>query len=171
MRENDASSLRVVTFVFPALRNPCIQRRMSAPASACSGRPYSGKLGRSLWALVFASFSTSACYTYSYQERNGPDLARIAIDRNAPTSEVRWTYLWGVLEDTWAPTGCAEKDPQGNCIRQIPLCDEGAGQVTSGMVWYSVPVLLLTVGLVLPMKLEVDCATGRASDSPPPVGP
>jgi len=113
----------------------------------------------------------SGCYRTSFQERNGPELQRVPIDRNLPTSDVRWSTFWGLKQDTWAPTACLQEGPDGTCVKQAPLCDEGAGQVTAGTVWYSMPLVLLSLGTAMPIKVTVYCATSRSSGQRPPVGP
>lgn len=119
------------------------------------------------WLFTYAS----GCYRSSFQERNGPDLQRVPIDRNLPTSAVRWSTFWGLKQDIWAPTACAEVDANGACLKEIPLCDQGAGQVSAGTVWYSVPLVVVTLGIAMPIKMTVYCATDRNSGGPPPIGP
>jgi hypothetical protein len=83
---------------------------------------------------------------------------------------------WGLRQDTWAPTECSERDAEGGCVSQIELCEYGAGQVTSHLVWYSAPTMILSLGIAMPLQLTAYCATtpvGGESDSggPPPSGP
>lgn len=125
------------------------------------------KVALCCWAILFST----GCYRSSFQERNGPDLQRVPIDRNQPTSAVRWSTLWGLKQDIWAPTGCAATDAKGTCVKQIPLCEDGAGQVSAGTVWYSVPLVVVTLGITMPIKMTVYCATDRSADGPPPEGP
>jgi len=113
----------------------------------------------------------SGCYRTSYQERNGAELQRVPIDRNQPTSDVRWSTFWGLKQDIWAPTACLEQGADGTCVKQAPLCEKGAGQVSAGTVWYSMPLVLLSLGTAMPIKVTVYCATDRSSGERPPVGP
>lgn len=113
----------------------------------------------------------NGCYRSSFQERNGLELQRVPIDRNQPTSAVRWSTFWGLKQDIWAPTACAATDEHGACTKQVPLCEKGAGQVSAGTVWYSVPIVVVSLGIAMPMKMTAYCATDRAVPGPPPIGP
>ncbi|OQX67081.1 MAG: hypothetical protein B6A08_17095 [Sorangiineae bacterium NIC37A_2] len=131
---------------------------------------------RRLPLLSAALLALSGCYSYSYQERNGGDLSRLPIDRNLPESKVRWSMWWGLQGNTFAPVGCADGvhesgDPA--CTNPIPLCDEGAGQVTVSMPWYSALSMIGTLGIAMPHKFTIYCATNRPTQDsgPPPVGP
>lgn len=118
-----------------------------------------------------SAMSMTGCYRYTYVERNGPQLSAVPIDRNLPQSTMRWGYLWGIPpENVWKPAGCTELEADGSCAEQIPMCDEGIGEVTVGTPGYALPLALVTLGLVMPMKITVYCATSRSSGAPP-VGP
>lgn len=131
---------------------------------------------RALLTVSCVGWSVSGCYAYTFQERNGGDLARVPIDRNLPESKVRWSMWWGLQENTFAPVACADGvhangDPA--CTAQIPLCEHGAGQVSTSMTWYSALTMAGTLGIAMPHKVTVFCATSRPSQGggPPPVGP
>jgi hypothetical protein len=95
------------------------------------------------------------CYRYAYHERSpvgSHDI--IAIDRQQVEVHTAWSYFWGLRQSEWAP------DPQ--------KCDgNGAGRVEVGFRWFSVPLMLITLGIVAPTEMVVFCNT----DSPPDQGP
>ncbi len=95
-----------------------------------------------------------ACYSYAYHRRSGlPPHDRIAIDRNAPEEDVRWSYFWGLMRSEWTPP---------------PRCEgKGAGRVEVSFVWYSVILMTITLGTVVPSKIKIYCTV----DSAPSMGP
>lgn len=126
--------------------------------------------------LMSFALSGSGCYTYSYQERNGGDLARVPIDANDPESRVRWSTFWGLQGDNFAPTACGDGQHENGdpaCTDQIPLCEKGAGRVTTSMEWYSALTMAVTLGVAMPHTVSVYCATNRSADDgeQPPIGP
>jgi hypothetical protein len=107
---------------------------------------------RIAWRLGLCSMLvlSSACYSYAYQQLHPlPPHDRIAVDRQTPVSEVQWSYLWGGFESEWTPPPAA--------------CDGGpAGRVETHFVWYSVPLLVLTLGSVVPAETTFYCTTDEA---------
>jgi hypothetical protein len=87
----------------------------------------------------------SGCYRYAYHERSpvgSHDL--IAIDRQQVETHSAWSYWWGLQQSEWTP------DPQ--------KCDNnGAGRVEVGFRWFSVPLMLLTLGIAMPNEVVVFC--------------
>ncbi|HKU39011.1 MAG TPA: hypothetical protein VJR89_12710 [Polyangiales bacterium] len=93
---------------------------------------------------------SSACYTYAYHQRQvlTPN-DRIAVDRQTPVSEVQWSYAWGSVQSEWTPPAAA--------------CDgKPAGRVETHFVWYSVPMLVATLGFALPAETTYYCCTDEA---------
>jgi hypothetical protein len=125
----------------------------------------------------------SGCHSYTYWAR-GPGLSRVAIDENAPHEETRWSVWWGAHQDVWEPYAC--QDANGNmtvfsktvkqgdpippeCAKAMyPLCDgNGAvGRVEVTGRWYTVPVMLFTLGIVQPMRVKAWCATQQGPGGP-----
>jgi hypothetical protein len=104
---------------------------------------------------VLLGLGASGCYRYAYHERNpvgSHDL--IAIDRQEVESYTAWSYFWGLRQSEWAP------DPLA--------CDgNGAGRVEVGFRWFSVPLMLLTLGVVAPTEMVVFCSTDNAPGEGP----
>ena len=99
--------------------------------------------------------SASGCYSYSYHQLHAlPPHDRIAVDRQAPVSETHWSLLWGGVQSEWTPPSAA--------------CDgRGAGRVDTHFVWYSVPLLVLTLGIAVPAETTVYCTTDEAPGEGP----
>ena len=101
------------------------------------------------------------CYRYAYH-RPTPQrpFDAIAIDEQTPQKTIRWSYLWGLLnEPPWSPM---RTDPLW------PTCDgKGAGKVEVAMVWYSIPMLLVTLGAAVPGQMTIYCTTYRELDPSP----
>jgi hypothetical protein len=104
---------------------------------------------------VALGIGASGCYRYAYHERSsvGPhDI--IAIDRQQVVSHTAWSYFWGLRASEWTP------DPE--------TCEAaGAGRLEVGFRWFSVPLMLLTLGIVAPTEMVVFCNV----DNPPSDGP
>lgn len=101
------------------------------------------------------ALSASGCYSYAYQQRSaeGPQ-GLIAIDRQQIEQHTEWSYFWGLRQAEWAP------DPL--------TCDgQGAGRVEVGFRWFTVPLMLLTLGIAVPNEVSVFCNT----DASPGKGP
>ena len=90
------------------------------------------------------------CYTYAYHQRLAvPPHDRIAVDRQSEISETHWSMFWGGIQSEWTP------DPKA--------CDgRGAGRVDTHFVWYSVPMLILTLGIAVPAETTLSCVTDEA---------
>ena len=103
------------------------------------------------------------CYSYAYYGRMGaPDFGKLPIDRNNPISATRWAYLWGLLEDEWAPLECVEQAADGKCKQYVQQCSNGAGRVEVAHMWYSSLMGLVTLGTVVPARVTIYCSTQRA---------
>lgn len=114
------------------------------------------------------ALSQAGCFGYSYHSRGpAPTFDKIAIDYNQPHSEVRWSYVWGLFEDEWAPIECREKDTEGKCVRYVRRCDAGVGRVEARLGPYSVPLMVLTLGMVVPVRVTAFCATHTGPVSGP----
>jgi len=110
-----------------------------------------GRVGRRLQGCIalacglVPSLGVSGCYRYAYHERSpvgSHDL--IAIDRQQVETHSAWSYWWGLQQSEWTP------DPQ--------QCDNnGAGRVEVGFRWFSVPLMLLTLGIAMPNQIVVFC--------------
>jgi hypothetical protein len=113
-------------------------------------------VGASAVACVVAlGVGASGCYRYAYHERSavGPRNI-IAVDRQQVVSHTAWSYFWGLRSSEWTP------DPE--------RCEAaGAGRVEVGFRWFSVPLMLLTLGIVAPTEMVVFCNV----DNPPGDGP
>lgn len=111
--------------------------------------------GRALaWAVALGIVS-SGCYRYAYHERSaaGPH-GLIAIDRQQVEEHTAWSYFWGLQQSEWTP------DPM--------KCDgNGAGRVEFGFRWYTVPLMLLTLGIAVPNGVTVYCNTDAAPGDGP----
>jgi hypothetical protein len=78
----------------------------------------------------------------------------IAIDRQQVVTHTAWSYLWGLQQGEWTP------DPS--------RCEAaGAGRVEVGFRWFSVPLMLLTLGIVVPSEMVVFCNVDTAPDDGP----
>ena len=97
----------------------------------------------------------TGCYSYAYHQRHGlPPHDRIAVDRQTPISETQWSIAWGGSQSEWTPPPAA--------------CDgRGAGRVESEFLWYSAPLLILTLGFAVPTETTIYCTT----DEGPGKGP
>lgn len=83
---------------------------------------------------------------------------------------------WGLQGNTFAPVACADGAHKNNdpaCAAPVPLCDEGAAQVTVSMPWYAALSMMGTLGIAMPHKITIYCATNRPTpdSGSPPVGP
>jgi hypothetical protein len=104
-----------------------------------------------LWTAVHL---LTGCYSYAYHQlRDLPPHDRIAVDRQTPISETQWSIVWGGVQSEWTPTPA--------------VCDGAAGRVESHFVWYSVPLLILTLGFAVPSEMTIYCTT----DEGPSEGP
>jgi len=121
-----------------------------------------------LRAVVGLLLSVQAgCYGYAHHVRGpGPDFSNLPINKE-PKSEIRWSYAWGLLEDEWSPIECARTDAKGHCTSYVNVCDNGVGRVEVTLPGYAVPLMLLTIGIVLPVRVSAYCST----QAPPDVGP
>ena len=141
-------------------------------------------------AAVVLLLTTTGCHSYAYYARGpGAGLPRVAVDEHTPHEETRWSVLWGTMEDVWQPIGC--KDSAGNsnvfgkdmkptdpippeCVQAMyPLCDgNGAvGRVEVSGRWFTVPMLIITLGILQPMRVKAWCATGTGPGVDPGLGP
>jgi hypothetical protein len=116
--------------------------------------------------LVLAS---GGCFSY-HTRLAGPGLSTVAIDKE-PHSAVRWSYVWGLFQDVWKPAECVQRDARGTCLQEAAYCTKGVGKVDVAMTWFSVPVGLVTLGTVFPMRVSAYCATENQSGTPLPPGP
>ncbi len=111
--------------------------------------------------LAAKLLTLQGCYQYAYH-RPTPirPYNEIAIDEQLPQQTTRWSYLWGLVNDApWMPL---TTDPV------LPTCDgKGAGKVQVGLAWYSLPVMLVTLGIAVPSRITIYCTTY----SKPAVGP
>ena len=90
------------------------------------------------------------CYGYSYHRRSPVrPHDRIAIDQTSPQKTTRWSYWWGLQKNEWTPL------PQA-------CQNKGAGKVNVEMAWYSVPVMLLSLGIATPTTVTLYCTTEQA---------
>lgn len=136
-----------------------------APPNARSRAP-SGGLGgarsgaRQSLCLLTAALSVNAlvgCYSYSYHRRSpAAPNSYIAIDENRPLEQTRWSYFWGLLNQS--PVSPVAEECDGR----------GAGKVAVTTPWYGVPLSLLTLGMASPSRLTLYCST---ESPPPPSGP
>jgi hypothetical protein len=97
----------------------------------------------------------TGCYSYSYHQLHAlPPNDRIAVDRQTPISETQWSTVWGGIQSEWtpAPTSCDGR---------------GAGRVETHFVWYSVPLLVLTLGFAVPAETTIWCITDEAPSEGP----
>lgn len=102
-----------------------------------------------LWMCVALGLLTG-CYSYSYHQRRAlPPQDRVAVDRQTPISDTQWSTVWGGIQSEWTPSAAA--------------CDDrGAGRVETHFVWYSVPLLVLTLGFAVPAETTIWCNTEEA---------
>lgn len=101
-------------------------------------------------ALVVAiSLLSQGCYSYTYRVKDGgPNGTLVPYDPNVPESKVRVSYLWGLISaETWDPEECAGKGP---------------GIVDTSFVWYSTPLMIITLGIVVPAEITIYCRTDEA---------
>jgi hypothetical protein len=129
--------------------------------------------------LLCALVMSSGCYRY--QARGpAPSFNYVGVDENAPRSSIRWSTFWGGHRDVWQPIGCVhadrsthivsgEKDPE--CIGYYQVCEHGAGRVDVDLLVYSVPLALVTLGMVMPVEATIYCATTPPSGPRGPTGP
>lgn len=121
-------------------------------------------------------FSVAGCFSYTYHDRGpGPTFSKVDVDENLTRSELRWSSFWGGQEDVWKPIGCqyadgtqhligGDRDP--SCVSYFELCPYGIGRFDVKLLFYSVPLAVLTLGMVMPAQTTAYCAT-----SPKDVGP
>ncbi len=111
---------------------------------------------RAALALALAAALLAGCYRHGYQARSPvAGQSFVASDEHLPVEEMRWSYLWGLLNDApFAP--------------EAARCDgKGAGKVVVTSPWYGLPLTLLSLGTVSPARVTVYCAT----ETPPRRGP
>jgi hypothetical protein len=118
-------------------------------------------------ACLVGSFAASGCYGYAYHQRGGPpSFSRVAINKD-PRRAVRWSYVWGLWTDEWTPIDCARTQPDGRCAIYASVCDAGVGRVEVKLAPYSVPLMLLTLGMAVPVQVDAYCS----AETPPVGGP
>ena len=102
-----------------------------------------------LSALIALSVLLQGCYAYTYRVKDGgPNGTLVPYDPNLAESQVRVSYLWGlVAAETWDPEACEGKGP---------------GTVETSFVWYSTPLMLITLGIVVPAEITIHCRTDEA---------
>ena len=115
------------------------------------------------------ALASSGCGTYAYAARGpGPDHNTLPIDRTKPSSTVRWSFLWGLVNTVWAPLDCTQTGPDGQCVAvQDPCEGRGVGQFETRLTWYSVPLAVVTLGTAIPSEVIIYCSTLE----PPGSGP
>lgn len=108
--------------------------------------------------MAFCLSAASGCYRYAYHERRASGLHDLApIDRQQVETHATWSYWWGLQQSEWMP------DPKG--------CDGlGAGRVEVGFRWFSVPLMLVTLGIATPSEITVYCNVDAAPDESASVG-
>jgi hypothetical protein len=116
--------------------------------------------------VLLCALGQSACFGYAYHSRGGPpSYSRVAINKE-PRRAVRWSYVWGLWTDEWTPVDCTKTDAAGACTSYVPVCDAGVGRVEVKLAPYSVPLMLVTLGMAVPMQVEAFCS----AESLPVVG-
>ena len=117
--------------------------------------------------LTLVAVLIGACHTFAYHDRSGaPAFQKRAIDYHKPHSTVRWSYWWGLTPDEWTPIECRERSPDGKCTRQIRPCDNGVGRVETSLTPYTVPLMILTLGIAVPMRVTAYCSTDGDAGGP-----
>lgn len=120
-------------------------------------RPRGRSIGvrASAFVCLLALGGASACYRYAYHERSPiGEHELIAIDRQQVVTHTAWSYWWGLQQSEWTP------DPS--------RCEAaGAGRVEVGFRWFSVPLMLVTLGIVVPSEMVVFCNVDTAPDDGP----
>jgi hypothetical protein len=140
-----------------------------------------GRAGRVLrWALATSVLlGSTGCYGYAYQVRAGKNLNALSLDAEAH-SDTRWSYAWGLVSDEWSPTKCVQdldgkcKPPPATCPKpgcdgvcpppQQIICPNGVGRVETDLRPYSMPLFVLTLGIVMPVRVRAYCSAA----APPP---
>ena len=107
-----------------------------------------------LFLVIFVGLS--GCYSHGYQRRSAvAPNSFVAIDEQKPIETTKWSYLWGLAND--APYAPAPGECDG----------KGAGKVDVTVPWYGTPLMLITLGIVMPARVIVYCNT----ESAPATGP
>jgi hypothetical protein len=110
--------------------------------------------------LVGLLGALAGCFSY-HARGGGPDFAKVAVDYHQPHRAVRWTYWWGLHKDEWSPSKCL-KTAGDQCVARAQYCDQGVGRVEVEMTPYTPPLMLVTLGAVVPMRVTAYCATEPA---------
>jgi hypothetical protein len=132
--------------------------------------------------LAWLVLVTSGCFPFVYHARQGvgPDYSEVAIDWNDPHSSIRWGTFWGV-GDTWEPIACSYADGSTHtvngkadkqCTHYFALCEHGVGRVQAQPLFYSIPLAVVTIGILFPVEMTGYCSTDSMPSGPSgPVGP
>ncbi|MDI1434510.1 hypothetical protein [Polyangium sorediatum] len=111
---------------------------------------------------------SSGCYRYSWQARGDPGLTDVPVDAYNPRSATRWSYVWGLLQDKWAPTDCAGDGTARPCSNQIPICGgRPVGRVDTAFSVGSALLMFLTLGMAVPEHVTIYCSTAGTISVPP----
>src|SRR4051794_37777933 len=97
--------------------------------------------------LLLCALPQAGGFGYASHTRGGPPaFSRVAINKE-PRRKVRWSYVCGLFADEWTPIDCVRPQPDGACAAYAPVCDNGVGRVEVTLAPYSVPLLILTLGM------------------------
>lgn len=132
----------------------------------------------SWYACVCLLSSLSGCFSYVLNDRNKLDASsHVSIDEHSPISTVTWSTVWGGHIPVWEPLRCVHEDgsvhrvldadKDRSCKVNKPICASGIGRTQVSLLAYSVPLAILTLGLVMPAQITLYCSTA----SEPDVGP
>src|SRR5262249_9198061 len=128
------------------------RRNHGAMASRSSKTSVRKEAAAFVFGLVIAC--TPGCYSYAYHGRSFVSPHdKLPIDAQRPMADTRWSLFWGLKQNEWTPA---------------PECeDKGAGRAEVKLVWYSVRLMVLTLGMAVPSRVTFYCATEEAPHEGP----
>jgi Bor protein len=106
------------------------------------------RIGRLLLTVLICTVLLSGCYTTSIIPKN---VAQV----HSPHKRTSWSFFWGLMEDKkWKNTDAV--DCQGNGVSSV-VVKNNLGYILLSFV---------TLGIVVPVGIEYDCA--KDGQVPPP---